>query len=492
VPDVPATSASDQPEAGHPERHPAGLFDGFEGYVTPTEDDYRRLLTGGTVVPDTNALLNLYRYTAEARDDLFAVLERLRDQLWVPHQVIVEFWRNREAVLRDPRDTHRTMRELDTERDRALKTLQTWANRVSLTDEHLNEIRDALALGFRAVTEAVAEFTDTRSLDAARDTNNDAVLARLAEVLDGRVGPRLSDDDHTAAVDEGLRRVDERRPPGYMDKNKDDDGAAGDYLVWEEILREAERRGGDVLFVTGDVKEDWWREEGGEKRGPRLELVEEMRRRSGGRLFILRPASLLLYASKLLEVTVREGSVQDAERVERFLSEGDETLPNGGWTREVLRSFLARLATEAPVQDAAVRLAASQDGFVSREQVYELGNYPEVRSLRGFTRPTNRIAQQFRDEGVLPDAAVDVLLAVYNDDSPSFGWAAGFRIHEDVLGLFESVVAAPAGHASASGSAEAASAMVQSGAEVGGVTGATPVERRTAVNRPEPCDDASR
>ena len=32
----------------------------------------------------------------------------------------------------------------------------------------------------------------------------------------------------------------ERVPPGYMDQNKDDSAAAGDYLVWEQVLTEAE------------------------------------------------------------------------------------------------------------------------------------------------------------------------------------------------------------------------------------------------------------
>jgi hypothetical protein len=40
-----------------------GLFDGFEAYRTPAEEDYRTLLTGGLVVLDTNVLLNLYRST---------------------------------------------------------------------------------------------------------------------------------------------------------------------------------------------------------------------------------------------------------------------------------------------------------------------------------------------------------------------------------------------------------------------------------------------
>ncbi len=96
-----------------------GLYDGFEGYRTPTTEDYRRVFSEGMVVTDANVLLNLYRYTDHARDDLLSVLERLGDQLWVPNQVLVEFWRNREVVLRDPRDTEKTVQEMSEARDRA-------------------------------------------------------------------------------------------------------------------------------------------------------------------------------------------------------------------------------------------------------------------------------------------------------------------------------------------------------------------------------------
>ncbi|MFD4759474.1 PIN-like domain-containing protein [Streptomyces sp. NPDC058439] len=51
------------------------------------------------VVLDTNVLLNLYRSNARTRQDTLAVLTRLRDRLWVPHQVLTEFWRNREQKL---------------------------------------------------------------------------------------------------------------------------------------------------------------------------------------------------------------------------------------------------------------------------------------------------------------------------------------------------------------------------------------------------------
>ena len=85
----------------------AGLYDGFDAYRTPTYNDYRDLLTAGLVILDTNVYLDLYRYNDQTRADMFTVLEQLGDCLWVPPQVMVEFWRNRESRLQDPRDRPR-------------------------------------------------------------------------------------------------------------------------------------------------------------------------------------------------------------------------------------------------------------------------------------------------------------------------------------------------------------------------------------------------
>jgi PIN like domain len=178
--------------------------------------------------------------------------------------------------------------------------------------------------GFTTVKEAITGLVDAEAVEqAARDTGTDRVLQELDRILRGHVGGALEPQAHKEAIAEGMRRVAAEVPPGYKDKDKDDEDASGDYLVWEEILREVERRQCDVLLVTADLKEDWWRKDHGQARGPRLELVEEMRRRAGVRLFMLRPDSLLLHARQVLEIEVRDQSVQDIERIDKSFAEGE-------------------------------------------------------------------------------------------------------------------------------------------------------------------------
>jgi hypothetical protein len=406
-----------------------GFFDGFEAYLTPSTGDYLSALTAGLVIPDTNVLLNLYRYKPEARDSLLDVLRSIGDRLWVPHRVVEEFWGARESVLRDPRSTAATTDELTDLRDRALQVFRTWANRVSLGAEESRRLQSLLQGGFDGVMEGIAQLDDDGAREYIRDTASDPVLQALERILAGRVGRPQTPAELESALAEGRRRTAQRIPPGYKDGAKGGDAASGDYLVWSQILAEAGERKCDVLFVTADVKEDWWRRVQGQPRGPRPELVREMRDVARCRLFMLRPDGLLEHARKVLSVDVSASSVEDVGRVERLLEE-----ENLGWTADAVVALLERLAGEAPVQGRVIRRAAELGGFIPREEVYEIGEYEQERSLRGFTRPVRRITQRFQDLGLIPSDVGDLLVTEYDEQSP-LGMAIGFSVPSDAIPL---------------------------------------------------------
>ncbi|SDH40806.1 hypothetical protein SAMN05216553_12127 [Lentzea fradiae] len=402
-------------------------------------DEIARVLAEGLIVPDANVLLNLYRYTADSRANLVSVLEKVSAQLWVPHQVLVEFWRNRESVMRDPGDSEKTIDELEEHSRKAVNALQAWSNRVSLPMEVAKKLVGHIEDGFAQVAEEMQAHSVMVTADFSRDTSDDMVLKSLEPILKGRVGPAMEESLYKKAVTEGLRRVAAEEPPGYKDKKKEGDRAAGDYLVWEQILLEGENRQKSVVLITADTKEDWWRMEGGERRGPRIELVQEMYRRTGQRFLMLRPAQLLQYGQDFFSVSTSDEVVRDVESVDIAVSRASEIPPGGGWTVEGLGLLLVRLNSEAMVQADVLRVAVKQSGFVSREQVYEIAGYSPERSLRGFTRPINRLSQFVKSMDMAEVDAVDVLWAVYNEDSPEIGWAAGFRVHREVLPLLKLV-----------------------------------------------------
>lgn len=428
---APHPDGSEKPE-------PGDLYRGFEAYRTHSEDELREALRSCMVAFDTNVLLNLYRYNAETRASIVDVMTALGDRLWIPHQVLEEFWRNRERALVDPLgDVKQTADELERIRATAIERLHMWVNRAALNKTEEEVVEASLNNAFASAQALLDGLIDEAAVQQARNTQNDSVLILLQPVLAGRVGPPMSPKNYTYAIKEGNRRAEAGEPPGFADAAKavrGGEGAAGDYLIWEQTLVEASTRRVPVLLVTGDVKRDWWRFEGGNARGPRIELAREMRARSGQDLFMLRPDRLLELADAVA-VNIRPGSVEDVERATRVEDPGANQGLQVGWTAHAVETLLRRLSHEGPVQEATIRLASQNEGYVSRDEVYLIGDYEPSRQLKGFTRPVNRLVQQLKDAGVIPEEAIDVLVPVYDQGTHGFGWVDGFRVPSEIVQL---------------------------------------------------------
>jgi hypothetical protein len=112
--------------------------------------------------------------------------------------------------------------------------------------------------------------------------------------------------------------------------------------------------------------------------------------------------------------------------------EEEQELRAGGWTREAVQQALLELERDNGwVQAAAIRRAIDDGGTISRETVYELGEYPEGRMLRGFTKPVKRIVTQMKSRGAVPEGVSELLYPTYANGVQ----ADGFRIPDGLSEL---------------------------------------------------------
>jgi len=406
----------------------AGLFDGFEGHRVLADTDVDRALTSALVAVDANVLLNMYRYNAQTTNDLLAIFERLGDRLVVPHQAVREFHRNRLAAIGNPDGAaHDVGSALQKNQRSTIDALSRWGKQVALADHGLAAMTADVDAVYGRLLDAVGKAGPDR-VQANTPAAHDPVLVRLTNLLEGKVLSPPSAEERTALIAEGKQRVDEQRPPGYLDADKDDEypeGPAGDFLVYRQACDEATKRQLDLIIVTGDEKEDWWWRHRSVAIGPRHEMTKEFFDSSGGRqLFLLRPRDLLL-RSTALDVQVNPASLEDAAR------ERDDIDPVGAWTAEAVIELLRRLDAEGQVQADVIREAAALGGTIGRDAVYGLGGYSDERMLRGFTRPAARITTSLQDDGLLPDRVTPILKPLYPDGVR----ASGFRIPPEVVAI---------------------------------------------------------
>lgn len=108
------------------------------------------------------------------------------------------------------------------------------------------------------------------------------------------------------------------------------------------------------------------------------------------------------------------------------------------WTEEAYIEAINRLLkSNHSAQVASIfECVKNGEGSVSRARVYEVAKWNEKhRTLKGFTRPINRVQQELIDEGLLDEEAPDLLSAVYDTASTGSARAVGFRIPPEVFRL---------------------------------------------------------
>lgn len=259
----------------------------FRGYFEPTETEFEEIWASATVILDTNALLNLYRYTLATRNMLLSVLETMRDRLWLPNQVAMEYHKRRLGVISDQGQAYEAVKDLVNKHiNSAVRDLGTHRIHSALEVEGLRRRLAQVASSISAeMDEAARKHADI----APASVRNDPVLSSLDELFANRVGDPFSEQDLVDLHAEGRARYENKIPPGFTDHKKPEPECFGDFILWRQILLHARETGKPAIFVTDDLKEDWWRVHRGERFGPRPELVDEYYQAANALVVFYRP-----------------------------------------------------------------------------------------------------------------------------------------------------------------------------------------------------------
>lgn len=250
------------------------------------------------VVLDANVLLNLYRYSPSTMQQVIEHLKEVSECLWIPHQVLLEYERNRESAQKDAYGKYKqapTAIRRIVEKARADLSKQFNNARTFRYPNH-QELERSVEEQLLAIDQIIASF-DSRMADEAaknelmlqeRPVDEFLILLKNREA----VGKPLTMKERLGILLEGELRYKYKIPPGYMDEDKNGQDKFGDLVLWKQILTKASFHNGPVIFITGDLKEDWWAK-GASGPVPRCELVQEFGEYSVHRFFMSQLDSLI-------------------------------------------------------------------------------------------------------------------------------------------------------------------------------------------------------
>lgn len=311
------------------------MQDNFFEFYPPKEAVVQSLWDDGLLVPDTNTLFHLFRFSAERSAQVFAAFDWFGDRLRLPYQVRFEFhggWRQAET---DARDVYANLK----------KKLKQQADATKADFKEFRRMRDlpdaspAMKIGefFEALRSQVDEAL--RALTPAKD-----IMLRIDELFAGKTCDRLP--NWSELIEEAWKRRSRETPPGF------NDSGPGDFLIWSEMKALAKSNQKPVLFITDDGKDDWWwLSKEGRNEGPLPALRREFFDETGQQFYAYSPSNFLKLIGARNVGMVSSETVDQMKEAEQAIS---FHLASGASQTLKLARLAEALASETGVERAAI------------------------------------------------------------------------------------------------------------------------------------------
>ena len=294
----------------------------FPAYYRIHRDDLLARFDDCIFMFDACALLDIYRMKKDVTDDVFKVMEHLKDQIRIPYHVAEEYFDNIHEVLNTQINNIKNSR---TDFNKFIQILEAKRSQPYIS-------KKAADLLGKLKVQVEKDFVQQEEYVKDQLIHGE-YQNRMNDLLEGKVLEPFSTEELAEIEKEGEQRRENKIPPGYKDANKSSN-RCGDLINWKEILRFAKESGKSIVIVSSEQKEDWVLKEQGCVICLRYELLAEFYETVGNHDQLIHFLSLdrfLELARDKDEQVVSEATVNEvkdyvAQPVESYFSFPYETM----------------------------------------------------------------------------------------------------------------------------------------------------------------------
>lgn len=279
------------------------------------DPDIKKMWKTAIFVPDTNVLLDIFRFPPTSSEGLLKILKHLKDQdrLWIPYQFAHEYLKELPRIKYDIQEDGK----------QRMKILNQWSKNVvdklnefdDLTDYELGGKITKIECIFKAIRGGLQEHREKHR----KRLDTEDLKGEIAKLFADRIGDPYSDQELVKIYEKGEWRYKMRRPPGFKDENKPVSQRYGDLVGWLQIIEFA----GDqdtkqpIIMITRDSSGDDWfykPEVHKDEVAPRPELVKEMRNKAGVDFYLYQTGEFMELANEYLkDDLVSETAIEEAK-----------------------------------------------------------------------------------------------------------------------------------------------------------------------------------
>ena len=230
------------------------------------------------IILDTNILLYLYKCSFNASQNIVELFSKVKEKVVIPSRVYKEY------LVHKDEEQAKIDRKYDSFTRDLKKQVNELKNKIngSISESRKYEFPncDSLETGIGTFLNKIITAISTYENSLSSEKQNKSVqIANVEQILhywssQGKIKSEPTIVQLMEYVKEGEFRFRYKMPPGYKDEEEKDKEAKkdskkdnfegrirkyGDLFVWKEIIDIGKEREGKVIvFLTNDIKEDWW------------------------------------------------------------------------------------------------------------------------------------------------------------------------------------------------------------------------------------------
>nr|WP_072537006.1 PIN-like domain-containing protein [Anaerococcus mediterraneensis] len=219
------------------------------------------------IIIDTNILLDLVRYPIYISKNILEIFNKCVDLLWMPYQVFNEYESNKNKVFGDYKKKYQHFQNdllnCAGKFEKDIKKKLDNGNRYNYhgledLEIKINQSLDLLRDNISNYKENIGtEFSMTQEKNPKIIQEIENLVQKIVEKQ--QIGKKMKIQEEINLIKEGEIRYKYKIPPGYKDNEKSDISEFGDLFIWKEIIEFSKsQQHKTIIFITNDLKEDWW------------------------------------------------------------------------------------------------------------------------------------------------------------------------------------------------------------------------------------------
>jgi predicted nucleic acid-binding protein len=233
-----------------------------------SEEEFASLWDNAIIVFDTNILCDFFRSSLDSTKEYIRNLEKIKERIWIPHQVAQEFLKNYKNDVDKEIKSFKTAIESINEWEEKQKGLVPLKDKIKSINRMITNVVDDIfssleETNLQTINESVeivrSKVIDLQQKYVQKDEDVEEILELTLNLIGEHVGSPYSEEQLREIYKEGDNRYSEKIPPGFEDrKTKLGNSQYGDLIVWKQILDYSRALGKSIIFVTQEAKPDWW------------------------------------------------------------------------------------------------------------------------------------------------------------------------------------------------------------------------------------------